>query len=477
MDEYNTEFGTEEEQEEKPVKKHRVPLGIRILLGLLLTVVVLVGGALLVVKIYFDRYYNLSNRENPEDITHVNVADLSLEEIPSDIAESLGREIEQGIGFRPDDAPTIILDPYVVPSQNGQDFTLPPELQDTFPPDILGPGWSDMTWPDLTTAPTEVPSGEITEPPYPTDPPQNPTDPPYQPPTNPPQNPTNPPYQPPAPTQPTQPEGTWRPTQAPPTQEWQQPAPTKPAQQTVIYSNQVYNIMLIGADRRDSTWNGNSDSMILLSINYYQRKIVMTSFMRDIVVQVPGYGVRQLNSAFPIGGGPLLLATMHQNFGIYINNYAWVDFDGMEEIIDVLGGVDIAVNPAEAEFLGLEIEESKVIHMNGKLALKYARDRWSGGYDFNRTQHQRNIINAIIYKMRSAGIGDLMKSAETILPYVNHNIDQGVLMELLRNLPDLINFTFVEQRVPYDGLYTYYNGYWLLPDFAATIQRLYSTIY
>ncbi|MBO7363786.1 MAG: hypothetical protein J6U26_00445, partial [Lachnospiraceae bacterium] len=145
MDEYNTEFGTEEEQEEKPVKKHRVPLGIRILLGLLLTVVVLVGGALLVVKVYFDRYYNLSNRENPEDITHVNVAELSLEEIPSDIAESLGREIEQGIGFRPDDAPTIILDPYVVPSQNGQDFTLPPELQDTFPPDILGPGWNDMT--------------------------------------------------------------------------------------------------------------------------------------------------------------------------------------------------------------------------------------------------------------------------------------------------------------------------------------------
>ena len=69
----------------------------------------------------------------------------------------------------------------------------------------------------------------------------------------------------------------------------------------VYYSDKVYNLMLIGVDRRDKSWNGNSDTMILISINYDKQKVTMTSFMRDTWVNIPGVGMRKMNAAFAIG--------------------------------------------------------------------------------------------------------------------------------------------------------------------------------
>ena len=59
----------------------------------------------------------------------------------------------------------------------------------------------------------------------------------------------------------------------------------------------VYNILLIGSDRRDDSWNGNSDVVILLTVNSDTQKLLLTSFMRDLYADIPGYGVHKLNSA------------------------------------------------------------------------------------------------------------------------------------------------------------------------------------
>ena len=69
-------------------------------------------------------------------------------------------------------------------------------------------------------------------------------------------------------------------------------------------NNNVYNILLIGVDRRDKTWYGNSDSMILMSINKDTKQIHMTSFMRDLYANIPDVGVKKLNAACAYGGGP-----------------------------------------------------------------------------------------------------------------------------------------------------------------------------
>ena len=107
-------------------------------------------------------------------------------------------------------------------------------------------------------------------------------------------------------------------------------------------NNNVYNILLIGVDRRDKTWYGNSDSMILMSINKDTKQIHMTSFMRDLYANIPDVGVKKLNAACAYGGGPLVVRTIEHNYKLPIDNYASVDFDSMIDIIDAVGGIEIA---------------------------------------------------------------------------------------------------------------------------------------
>ncbi|MGN1187788.1 MAG: LCP family protein, partial [Lachnospiraceae bacterium] len=109
----------------------------------------------------------------------------------------------------------------------------------------------------------------------------------------------------------------------------------------------TYNLLLIGVDRRDTSWNGNSDTMILVTINYDRQTIYMTSFLRDLYANIPEKGVRKLNAAYAYGGAPLCMDTIRCNYGVQIDNYAMVDFSAMIEIVDVLGGVDIELTEDE----------------------------------------------------------------------------------------------------------------------------------
>ena len=80
----------------------------------------------------------------------------------------------------------------------------------------------------------------------------------------------------------------------------------------------VYNVLLVGVDRRDTSWAGNSDSMILMSLNYEKKQISMISLMRDTYVNIPGIGMRKLNAAHANGAGPLLLETVTENFKVQV---------------------------------------------------------------------------------------------------------------------------------------------------------------
>ena len=86
----------------------------------------------------------------------------------------------------------------------------------------------------------------------------------------------------------------------------------------------VYNVLLVGLDTTKDNWVGNSDSMILVSVNYRLHKISMISLMRDLHVNIPGVGYRKLNAAYPNGGGPLLTQTVEENFKIDVDRYVRV---------------------------------------------------------------------------------------------------------------------------------------------------------
>lgn len=95
--------------------------------------------------------------------------------------------------------------------------------------------------------------------------------------------------------------------------------------QTLAIPDQ-YQVLLIGSDRRDGSWNGNSDVMILASLNRNKKTISFISFMRDTGVNVPNVGYGKLNCSFAKGGAKLLQSTLESNFQISIDNYIATDF-------------------------------------------------------------------------------------------------------------------------------------------------------
>ena len=257
----------------------------------------------------------------------------------------------------------------------------------------------------------------------------------------------------------------------------------------------VYNILLIGSDTRNS-WYGNSDSMILVSINSKTKTIYMTSFMRDLYANIPNVGIRKLNSAYAIGGGPLLVSTIESNYRIDIDNYASVDFSSMAHIIDLVGGVDLEVSTEEAKYVNMYLDEQcklqglnasdyyisggGVTHLNGNQAVGFARIRYTSRgnehSDYGRTSRQREILVQLIQKARSLDATTLLAVVNDMLPLITHNIDTATLTTLIANAPSYINYDVQADRIPYDGLYSNM-GEELVPDFEATINRLHQTIY
>jgi len=239
-----------------------------------------------------------------------------------------------------------------------------------------------------------------------------------------------------------------------------------------------YSILLIGADRRDKSWNGNSDAMILVTINNETKTLSLTSFMRDLYADIEGVGVRKLNHAYAIGAGPKLVETIEKNYGVSIDNYASVDFNDMIAIIDQIGGVDITIKDYELASMGrVGIDTPGLHHLNGQQALAYSRIRYQGRSDFERTQRQRVVLQAIMQTVRQMTLDELNAFVEVISPLLTHNMPSDVFFEQVSLIPTYLQYKVNEMRIPEDGTY-HYSGEIIVPnDINAVIEDLRDKLY
>lgn len=245
--------------------------------------------------------------------------------------------------------------------------------------------------------------------------------------------------------------------------------------------NEIYNILLIGTDRRDSSWNGNSDVIIVATINESAQKLCLTSFMRDLYADIPGYGVHKINYAYAAGGPETLKATLLSNYDVEIDNYAIVDFEDMAEIIDLLGGVEITVSDEEVTWLNgylvsMEATESSLpgggtYMLNGDQAVAYMRIRFVGNNDYERTQRQRNVLREIFESASDIDFETMASLSTKMFSLTEHDLNVFDLMKLGQKLPEYLDYPLEEARVPFDGLYTSQNEM-LVPDFEATKEKL-----
>ncbi len=249
----------------------------------------------------------------------------------------------------------------------------------------------------------------------------------------------------------------------------------------------VSNILLIGSDQReDESWNGNSDVVVLLTINNSTQKVILTSFMRDLYADIPGYGGNKLNYAYAVGGASLLVETLEDNYDLNIDNYAAVDFDSMAEIIDLVGGVDMEISDEEASVLNdylssmgqweEELYGGGVCHLDGYQAVAFMRIRYVGDDDYERTERQRRVLTEVFVSLEEKNAAEMTILAEQVLALTDNDLSPLDLVSLLASVTNVMDYSVVESRVPFDGLYSTQDEM-LVPDFSATKELLYETLY
>ena len=221
---------------------------------------------------------------------------------------------------------------------------------------------------------------------------------------------------------------------------------TEAAMQSVLPNGrEVYNVLLIGSDRRNDSWNGNSDVMIVMSVNAGSKKLSLTSFMRDLYADIPGYGVHKLNYAYAAGGAKTLMATLEDNYELSIDNYAVVDFETMAKVVDLVGGVEIEVSDAECKVLNDYLTSMNAADdylpgggsyvLNGNQAVAYMRIRYVGNNDYERTQRQRDVLGVIFASMQKLDAEQLTKLVDEILPNVENDITPVDMIRLMAHNP------------------------------------------
>lgn len=199
-----------------------------------------------------------------------------------------------------------------------------------------------------------------------------------------------------------------------------------------ITDDDVINILLIGQDARPGESRARSDSMILVSLNKKSGAIQLTSFMRDLYVQIPGYQDNRINASFAYGGPELLDEVIKLNFGVKVDGNVEVNFEGFQEVVDIVGGVDVYVSQEEADYLTKSWKRSVyegVNHFNGEEALGFCRVRSLSGSDYMRTDRQRRVIAAIIDSLGTSDPSTIMSLVNEVLPCVTTDLTNWEIMQ------------------------------------------------
>ena len=152
--------------------------------------------------------------------------------------------------------------------------------------------------------------------------------------------------------------------------------------------------------------NGHTDTILLVHVPglWSDTPTTMVSIPRDSYVEIPDYGSDKINTAFAVGGAPLLAQTVEQATGVRLDHYAEVEFDGFARLVDAVGGVTMCpAEPISDPLAGIELPAG-CQKLNGRNALGFVRTRATPRADLDRMVNQRQFMSALMHRAASPGV-------------------------------------------------------------------------
>ncbi len=233
-----------------------------------------------------------------------------------------------------------------------------------------------------------------------------------------------------------------------------------------IVGEHLLNILLIGQDAREwQPGTQRSDAMILCTINKDTKTLTMTSFMRDLYVQIPGHKDNRLNASYQLGGMKLLDECLEKNFGVKVDGNIEVNFGGFMKLIDRMGGIDMELTAEEAAYLNRrgnwDIEDNAgeweltegMNHLTGSQALAYSRIRDIGA-DFERTERQRKVLTELLEMVKKLDLFQLNSLLYEVLDMVRTDLSNAQITDIVLDIFKILGDLEIKtQRIPEWGMF------------------------
>lgn len=222
---------------------------------------------------------------------------------------------------------------------------------------------------------------------------------------------------------------------------------------TAIVDTKPFSILLMGVDtgkgERVDQWQGQSDSMILVTVNPETKTTTLTSLERDILVDIydehgePTGTQTKLNAAYAYGGAPMAIKTVEGLLDLKIDYYMQINMQGLVDLVDAVGGITVTnafdfpirIDEWEPEYTSSVPPGTHKV--NGEQALVFARMRYDDPEgDYGRQRRQREVIQKILHQL--LGLNGLA-SHQRILQAVAKNMQTDIALTR-ETLPKLLAY-------------------------------------
>ncbi len=229
------------------------------------------------------------------------------------------------------------------------------------------------------------------------------------------------------------------------------------------------NIAIFGVDSREGMQESGTrtDTIIIASINQKTKDIKLVSVYRDTYLDNTDGVYRKATECYEVGGASQAVNMLNTNLDLDIEDYVTVDFEAVIEVVDELGGIEITLTDEEVTWLNAYLVETSEVTgrsytnvagsgtqlLTGIQAMAYCRIRYTEGWDYKRTERQRDVLMQIFSKAQSQGVASLIQVVTNMMPYISTSLNVAEIVSLASGIS---SYSIVDSvGFPFNSVATY----------------------